>query len=146
MNVLIIVKSVHHDNTRKVAEAMASVLDAKVVIPADVDLNELSGYDLIGMGSGIYFGRHHRSLLKLAERMSGFKGKVFIFSTAGLPFKMNHRALRERLKNSGLSINGEFVCKGWDSYGILNVVGGIWKGNPDEKDLENAREFARSLK
>ena len=63
----IVCVSIHHGNTLKIAEAMAEVLEAEILSPRQVITKRLSDYDLIGLGSGIYFGKHHRSLLELAE-------------------------------------------------------------------------------
>ena len=58
---MIIYNSVHHGNTKKVAEAMADVLEAKLVKPQDVDINTIVEYDLVGFGSGVYVGKHHKN-------------------------------------------------------------------------------------
>jgi flavodoxin len=83
---LIVVYSYHHNNTQKVAEAMAKVLDAQVKTPEQTNPNELQQYDLIGFGSGIYAGRHHRTLRKFADELPKVANKkAFIFSTRNLP-------------------------------------------------------------
>jgi flavodoxin len=51
MKALIICESVHHGNTKKVAEAFAGVLNATVKKPGEVDPAALAQYDLIGFGS-----------------------------------------------------------------------------------------------
>ena len=40
---------------------------------------------------------------------------------------------------------GEFSCKGYDTFGPFKLVGGIAKGRPNERDLEQARTFYRNL-
>jgi flavodoxin len=147
MRTLIICESYHHGNTKKVADAIAGVLGAEVKKSGEVDAGTLGGCDLIGFGSGIYFGKSHKNLLKLAEGLPKMEKKAFIFSTAGSP-KMDmaqHRALREKLVDKGFKIIGEFTCHGFDTFGPLALVGGIAKGKPDETDLDNARKFAKSL-
>ena len=62
MKVLIIYISIHHGNTEKVVKEMAQVLDAKLLKLGEVNVHNLSEYDLIGFGSGIYFGKHHENL------------------------------------------------------------------------------------
>ncbi len=148
MKTLIICESVHHGNTKKVADAMASVLGAEVKKPGDVDVTRLGENDLIGFGSGIYMGKMHKSLLKLAEDLPALAKKAFIFSTAGGANRnmKDHRVLKERLIAKGASIVDEFSCRGFDTVGPLLLIGGINKGRPDEKDLENARRFAQKLK
>ena len=54
---MIIYVSVHHGNTAKIAQIMAEVLNAKLVKPNQVNIDELLNYELIGFGSGIYFCR-----------------------------------------------------------------------------------------
>jgi len=148
MNALIIYVSIHHGNTGKVAKAIAEILNAKLVNPWEIKSEELLKYDLIGFGSGIYYWKHHRALFKLIGNLPEMRGKkAFIFSTAGIniPF-INHRKLRSALGKKGFEIVGEFSCRGWDTNGWLEKIGGINKGHPNEKDLENARRFAEKLK
>ena len=148
MNTLIIYHSFHHQNTEKVVSAMASILKARLATLDQIKPDKIDKYDLIGFGSGIYFGRHHKSLLKLAESLPRAEKKSFIFSTAGLPQLkyFNHRSLRIALKKKGFKIVGEFCCPGWDTYPkIVRPFGGINKGRPNEVDLKKAQNFAKSL-
>jgi len=148
MNALIIYVSIHHGNTKKVAKIMAETLNAKLVKSWEIKPEQLTKYDLIGFGSGIYYWRHHWALFKLIDNLPQMKGKkAFIFSTAGInvPF-INHRKLRSALRKKGFEIVGEFSCRGWDTNGWLEKIGGISKGHPNEKDLERARRFAEKLK
>ena len=109
-------------------------------------LRSLAAYDLIGFGSGIYFGKHHKTLLQFVETLPPVAQKrVFVFSTSG-DGKMHHAALREQLVNKGFVIVDEFCCRGWDTVGPLKLFGGINKGRPDENDLAGARAFAQGLK
>ena len=150
METLIIYVSTHHGNTKKVVERMAPILEAKLVGPEEIGSNELNSYDLIGFGSGIYIGKHHKDLISFVEKFPDFVGKkAFIFSTCGGDEKNiegNHKKLREKLKEKKFDIIGEFSCKGWDSVGPLRLVGGIHKDRPNEEDLKNAENFANELK
>ncbi|MCK5177141.1 MAG: flavodoxin, partial [Candidatus Aenigmarchaeota archaeon] len=56
----IICISIHHGNTKKIAKAMAKVLDADILEPANIDILSLDKYELIGFGSGIYGWKHHK--------------------------------------------------------------------------------------
>jgi flavodoxin len=139
--------SMHRGNTRRIADAFANVLNADVCRPEDVTAEELARYALVGFGSGIYYGRHHRSLLSFAQSTAGEGRSAFVFSTAGLPFLSSiwHRPLRRRLYRRGWRILGEFTCPGWDSWGPLRLIGGLNRRRPDERDLGRAQEFARRL-
>ena len=147
---LVIYNSVHHGNTEKIAKAMIDVLDAKLVKPQEVDVNTVVEYDLVGFGSGIYAGKHHKSILKLVDRIPFQKNKKsFIFSTSGMKeggiFNRFNKSLKEKLSEKGFMIVGEFTCLGYDTFGPFKVVGGVNKGRPDKKDLERARNFAQNL-
>jgi len=151
MKTLIIYASVHHGNTEKVVRAMASVLNADLLRVEQADENVLAGYDLIGFGSGIYFGRHHESLLNFVDRLPMLRNKrAFILSTSGLrrirPIYDFDKPLREKLQQKGLNIIGEFSCRGFDTSRAAKIIGGLSKGRPNEKDLQKAEEFARGLK
>ena len=149
MKTAIICHSYHHMNTQKVARRMAGVLDAKLMKLEEVDSNGIAECDLIGFGSGIYFSKHHKSLLKLVDAMPEMKGrKAFIFSTAGRggpSMERNHRALRARLEGKGFVIVGEFSSYAWDTFFLLRLIGGINKGRPNEDDLAKAEAFARDM-
>jgi len=69
MKTLIIYTSIHHGNTEKIARAMAEVLGAKLMRTHEADINCISEYDLIGFGSGIYFGKYHRNILNLIDKL-----------------------------------------------------------------------------
>ena len=150
MQTLIIYTSIHHDNTEKVARAMAEVLHAKLAKSNDVNINELIEYDLIGFGSGIYFRKHHRVLLNLVDKLPKVENKkAFIFSTSGVRemwfFHEFNKPLEEKLFEKELHVIGEFSCRGFDTYGVWKCIGGISKGRPNEKDLQRARNFAQEL-
>jgi len=152
METLIIYNSTHHGNTEKIAKVMAEILDAELVKPDEVDIATLSKYDLIGFGSGIYHGKHHKSLFELINKLNNQKGKkAFILSTSGIKkvcfFHEFDKTLKRKLLEKGFRIIGEFNCRGWDTYPFwVKPFGGVNKGKPDEKDLENAKNFVRVLK
>jgi flavodoxin len=146
MKTLIVCLSTHHGNTKKIADAMATVLNAEVVSPRDVNVAALGEFDLIGFGSGIAFGKHYKGLLKLVDGLPMDSKKVFVFSTRGAPrLGSCHRALKRQLEEKGITIVGEFSCRGFDTYGAMKLFGGIAKGRPNGQDLREAQEFAKSL-
>jgi flavodoxin len=147
MKTVIVYTSVHHQNTEKVAKVMAEALEAELIPVADAKPETLATGDLIGFGSGIYFGKHHKTLLQFVEALPHVTHKrAFVFSTSGDGKRKHHAALKEKLVNRGYSIADEFSCKGWDTVGPLKLFGGINKGRPDENDLAAARAFSQGLK
>lgn len=145
---IIICKSIHHGNTRKVAQAMSKILKASVVEPSEFKSSEIDVYDLIGFGSGIYNGKHHRSLFKLINRLKKQNHKkAFIFFTSTVPVKKFHQDLREALIEKGFDIIGEFCCRGFIDYSFSKYIfGGLNKGRPNKQDLKTAKQFAKQLK
>jgi hypothetical protein len=76
-------------------------------------------YDLVGFGSGIYFGKNHKVMLDFAEKLPKVENKkAFIFSTSGQTDNMAkfHRKLREKLQSKGFTFGVEFNCAGFDTY------------------------------
>jgi flavodoxin len=145
MKTIVICVSVHHGNTKQIADAIADVLHAQVCTPDKVDAAMLADYDLIGVGSGIYYGKHHQSLFDFVDNLPLLSKQAFVFSTRGGALDHNHEPLRQRLEGKGLNIVGEFSCKGLDTSGVFNYIGGINNNRPNDNDLHDAREFARTL-
>jgi flavodoxin len=157
--VLLVVFSYHHNNTEKIANAFARVLDAQIKTPQQIRPEELQEYDLVGFGSGIDSGKHYKELLDLADQLPHVtERKAFIFSTYGIPAffstfsnidamgKSQHLSLREKLQSRGYIIVDEFACAGFNTNSFLRYIGGLNKGRPNAKDLRRAEEFARKLK
>jgi flavodoxin len=147
VKVAIIVASVHHGNTRKIAVVMARELSASLFRVEDVCPETLAGYDVAGFGSGIYFGRHHKRLIDLIDKLDRIPQRVFVFSTAGLPRLRQfwHAGLKRRLARKGCQVIGEFCCPGWDTVGPLRLLGGLNRGHPNERDLQCAVAFSHSI-
>jgi flavodoxin len=147
MKSILVVFSYHHNNTQKVAEVFAPVLDAQIRAPNEIVPEELQQYDLIGFGSGIYDGKHHKDLLDLADRLPSVIGKkAFLFSTSyDRRIDLIHSSLRTRLESKGYSIIDEFNCGGFNTNSFLKYFGGLNKGRPNAEDLRRAEEFAQGL-
>ena len=146
---LLVLFSYHHNNTEKIANVFAKVLDAQIKTPQEINPDELQGYGLIGFGSGIYGAKHHEALLDLADRLPQVTDrKAFIFSTSSNlePLSKNHSSLREKLQSKGYRIVDEFTCAGFNTNSFIKLIGGINKGRPNAEDLKDAEEFAQKLK
>ncbi len=151
MESLLVLFSYHHNNTEKIANVFAKVLDAQIKTPQQIDPEELQEYGLVGFGSGIYDAKHHESLLDLADRLPQVtNGRAFIFSTGGITGEAkaaeDHSPLREKLQSRGYEIIDEFQCVGFNTNSFLKLFGGMNKGRPNAEDLKHAEEFAQNLK
>lgn len=160
MKTLIIYKSIHQNNTEKIAKRMAKVLNADLIGPEKFNFKQINKYDMIGLGSGIYGYKHHQTILDLADKLPDMKDKkVFVFSTSGMINKEQHKDLKERLNKKKIKIVDEFFCKGFDKNNnrenlnileylaiiFLQLIGGINKGRPNEDDLKKAEDFAKKI-
>jgi len=149
MKSLLVLFSYNHNNTEKIANVFAKVLDAQIKTPQQIDPEELQEYSLIGFGSGIYSAKHHKVLLDLADKLPQVTDrKAFIFSTSSNlePFAKFHSTLREKLQSKGYMIVDEFSCAGFNTNSFSKLFGGINKGRPNAEDLKHAEEFAQNLK
>jgi flavodoxin len=146
MKTLIIYESIHHGNTEKIAKIIGEVLGADLKRASEVEMDKLNDYDLIGFGSGIYFGRHHVSILKFIKAMPEMTGKsAFVFSTHGNKANGWNKGCLNLLAKKGFKISGDYECQGFDTWGPFKLIGGMAKGHPDDNDLAAAKKFAESL-
>ena len=150
MKSLLVLLSYHHNNTEKIANVFAGVLEAQIRTPQQVNPEELQEYSLVGFGSGIYGGQHHEALLDLADRLPEVTNRrAFIFSTSGVTEKNQpemHLPLKEKLLSKGYTIADEFNCSGFNTNSFIKLFGGMNKGRPNAEDLKQAEEFAQNLK
>ncbi len=149
-NILIVYASIHKNNTKKIAEQMADVLQADLVSVQKLTKEDLLRADIIGFGSGIYFGKFHKGLINKIEELIEMEGKkAFVFSTSGMRknFIINHshKHLKGVLEKKGFEVVGDFNCLGHDENGPLKYIGGVNKGRPNEDDLAEARRFAEKV-
>ncbi|MDV3428346.1 MAG: flavodoxin family protein [Bacillota bacterium] len=146
MKTLIIYTSVHHGNTEKIGKIIAESLNADMVKAKDFNLENLSSYDLIGFGSGIYMSKFHQSITDLIENMPMISNKkAFVFSTSGMGKIEYNKPLEKKLEEKGLKVIGSFACKGFDTVGPFKLIGGIAKGRPNDEDIEKATEWGLTL-
>ncbi|MFI7357592.1 flavodoxin family protein [Streptomyces avidinii] len=148
MKTLLVCTSVSHGNTRRVAEAMAGVLEARVVAPQEVSAAEPAGYDLVGFGSGVFSQRMHPDLLGFVRALPASPGRAFVFATSGLPelaLAPFTRPLVRLLEGKGFEVEATFTCRAFDTWAPFKLVGGINRRRPDEGDLTAARAFAKAL-
>ena len=147
---LVLCKSVHHGNTLAVAERIAQSLGATVMDPDQLPSSFAESLPIVGVGSGIYYGRFHRSIRNWIAGLPadfGHGRAVFVYSTSGLPFlsRFYHRPLTRALRKCGFRVVGEFACRGHDTFGPLWLFGGLHRKHPDSTDLQRAEAFAIRL-
>lgn len=146
MKILAVVESPHQGNTLKVANAMAEAAPMTITSISSLPEYNLHDYDIVGFGSGIYFGKHSKELMELVSKFCDKKAYTFVFSTSGSgTFEKNNKPLVDLLESKNKVVLGTFGCKAFDKFGPFKLVGGINKGHPDAKDLENAKNFIKEI-
>ncbi|MFF2045553.1 flavodoxin family protein [Kitasatospora sp. NPDC058170] len=149
MKTVIVCASVSHGNTRRVADSMAQVLDANVVSPEQADLTKLADADLVGFGSGVFYGRLHPHLTDFVRALPAGRGRAFVFATCGLPeipLMPFARPLVQLLEGKGFQVDESFSCRAFDTWTPFKLIGGINKQRPNAEDLAAARAFAGRLR
>lgn len=157
-------------NTEKVAKSMKEGLveegqDVTLIPTKEVDTSSLKSYDLALLGTGVYGGQVGKSLQTIVKNATELPPKMVLFSTHMQPNvspKFFNRLKRTIEKNNSTVI-AEFDCVG-EEIGLPaalleKMLGAMppeqrsqtekWmesiKGRPNDKDLEKAKEFAKSL-
>jgi len=143
---LIICVSIYQANTHKIAKVMAEALDATILEPENVEVNTLKDYDLIGFGSGIYWGRFYKRLRNFIKKLPALPdSRVFLFGTYGHG-EIPSKPIEKLLQKKGCNVVGKFSCLGYNTFFLSRFLGWTNQGRPDTADFERAREFAESLK
>lgn len=143
--VVILYASVHHRNTEKVVSYISSGLQADLVNIVKNPNPDISQYELILLASGIYFQTIHKSLLEYVDRRSFVGKKMALLYTCGIPYRDYGKSIAGILTQKGARHLGNFHCRGFDTYGPLQKVGGIARNHPDQRDLDRMREQVERL-
>ncbi len=123
-------------NTKKVAEKIAEAAKCKAE-PVTAGLN--GSVNVLFIGAAVYKMGIDESVIKFINSLNPKHVKrVVIFSTSGLFKKRAYKLVKRALKLKNIRSEKEFFyCKG--QLAALNI------GKPDEKDLQNAYDFAKNI-
>ncbi|MFX0043688.1 MAG: flavodoxin family protein, partial [Candidatus Hodarchaeota archaeon] len=155
-------------NTEKVAISMKEALTSEEVdlIPVkDVDPTNLSSYDLIFLGSGVYASRIHNSVVNLIKNTPSLSSKFAFFCThqSLVFYQKPFDKINKILEKNDCKALGTFDCVG-ENLGIpketqMAMLNRLpedqrkkaeedWikvKGRPNKEDLEKAKSFAKTI-
>ena len=146
MKSVIIYASPHHGNTQRVVERMAKRIGARTVDILKEGPPDISGYKLIGLASGAYFGTLHEAIAAFAgEAAFTPDHRVFLAATCGAGYKDHTYRVRKLLEERGVACLGRYQCRGYDTYGPWKLIGGIARKHPDETDLRKVEIFAKRM-
>lgn len=87
MNTAIIYYSKHHGNTKKLLDAISKEFpEIDLIDVTDTDVTDLTGYDRIGIASGIYFSDFAKQIKEYAKKHLPAGKQAFLISTQELPW------------------------------------------------------------
>ena len=138
--------SKHHANTKKLLDAIKEA-DSQVDL---IDVTtagtvELSGYDRIGIASGIYYTNFAKQVISYASDHLPEGKSVFFIYTHGAPTGGFLKGIREITGRKHCKELGEYRCQGFDTFGPFKLVGGIAKGHPTKEEIDAAVKFYQGL-
>ena len=145
MKTAIVYYSEHHGNTKKLLDAIAAKHDVTLINVTKTPESDLSGYDRIGLASGIYYSSFAKQLLAYAEEHLPEGKDVFYIFTHGAPKGMFLNAVRKIAEAKHCRELGDYHCQGFDTFGPFKLVGGIAKGHPTEDEISGAVSFYEGL-
>jgi flavodoxin len=122
-------------NTRKLAVAIANELGVKAKHIRGVKTLPPQGE--IFLGSGLYLMKPSKVVRDFIQDNDFAGRRVALFGTSASGLGIENLGMAGLLKRKGAIISGKFHCKG--KFLLLR------QGHPSARDLENARQFARSL-
>ncbi|MFX1494914.1 MAG: flavodoxin family protein [Promethearchaeota archaeon] len=155
-------------NTKMIAEAMkiglsTEKVDLKPI--SQMDPTDFGNFDLVFLGSGVYASRVHNSVVNLMKEITQFPTKFVYFCThASLElYQTPFVKVTKILEKNNCTIIGEFDCVGENKVMSLESrmkainslpieerdkalkIIKLTEGHPNEEDVQNAREFAKSI-
>jgi flavodoxin len=134
----------HHGNTKKILDAIKELGDTKLIDVTECKEADLSGYDMIGFASGIYFNRFSSQVTEFARKNLPDGKRVFLINTYGVKGDYT-KEMRKIISEKSCELIGVYGCRGFDTFGPFKLFGGIAKGHPDENDIKGAVEFFKSI-
>lgn len=146
MKTIIIYESTHHGNTKTLLSAISEKHNIDTV---DITKNEnisLEEYDLIGIASGVAYGKFYKGITKYVKDNLPNGKKVFFIYTCGNNSRDYSENIRKITEEKGCTSMGTYGCKGYDSYGPFKLIGGINKNHPDETEIQDAVRFFEKIK
>ena len=142
----IVYYSTHHGNTKKLVEAIAQGREDVTLIDAATKIEvDLSGYEKIGLASGIYGGHFADKLLTFARINLPDSKDVFLLFTSCLSGNNYGGDVRELLDKRNARVLGVWHTRGYCTFGPLKLIGGVNKNRPNETDLQELLTFYDGL-
>ena len=141
----IIYASTHQGSTRKLVDAIAEQYEITRIDAVQQRQADLSGYDLIGLASGIDFGKFYPCVVEFLEANLPEKKRVFFLYTCARTSDRFTQSIRDAARRKNAIVVGEYGCRGYNTYGPWKLVGGMNKNHPSPEELSAGVCFFQSL-
>ncbi|MGN1351159.1 MAG: flavodoxin family protein [Anaerovoracaceae bacterium] len=147
MKTAIIYYSKHHENTKKLLDAIkqASSDDITLIDVLAADAADLQEYDAVGFASGIYYSKFEKRVISFARDFLPEGKDVFFIYTCGAKKDGYTKSIRAALEGKNANILGEYGCLGYDTFGPFKLIGGIAKNHPNSEEIQEAVSFYNRL-
>lgn len=145
MKTAIVYYSKHHENTKKLIDAISNAYEITLIDVTQSKEYDLTAFDTIGFASGIYYSKFHKLVLDFAKNQLPNNKNVFFLYTCGAKKDSYTKSILEAIKDKNATILGEYSCLGFDTYGPFKLIGGIAKNHPDKQEINDAIAFYKSI-
>jgi len=142
---ILIYASKHHGNTYKLAKAISEKYEIAMIDATKESIVDLQEYEVIGFASGIDFGKFYEEIENFAEANLPIKKEVFFLYTCAMERKGFTNSIREIALKKDAIILGEYGCKGYNTYGPWQLIGGMNKNHPTEAEIVEVVNFYGEL-
>jgi len=137
-------------NNYKIARAihrgMKKVIECDVGSTEEVDPRGMGKYDLIGIGSPIWYFREVAAVRRFVHYMPDMKGKLaFVFSVHGTMPSGIFRSMIPPIQRKGLTIIGWNDWFGGNFYTLHGPKPYPLDGHPDAIDIKEAEDWGREM-
>lgn len=141
MKTAILYESWHHGNTKKLCEAIKKEYNDVVLLNVKEDAIALEEYELIGIASGIAYGKFYKEIEQVTKEKIPEGKNVFLMYTCGKLGQNVTKSIEKTLSSKKCNVLGTYGCTGYNTYGPLKLIGGMNKANPTEDELQGAVKF-----
>lgn len=142
---VILYRSKHHGNTKKLVDALVAAhpeIDTiDVATLGKEEYPDLSPYHIIIVGSGIYYTKFDKDVLRVCDHCLRDGDNVIGLMTYGGAAKFNGGDLDGVCRMKMATLMCTYGCPGFDTFGPYKLVGGMNKGRPNQEDIDGAIEF-----
>ena len=145
MKTAIVYHSYHHENTKKLVDAIAAKHEVTLVDVLQKTEYDLTGFDMIGFASGIHAFGISKEIVTFAGLNLPDHKKVFYIYTSAFVTDLNLRELGDLFKTRDAEFLGSYRAVGHITWGPFGIGGGQKKGHPTQEEIDGAVKFYEGL-